>query len=119
MKRRKWLAGLGGALLIIGVFAPLTEILWIKVDFFLDGEGDGVVVLILLAVAAPLVLTQRFARLLWLPALLIAAVIVYDFFNIYGEVSDSPFASLGWGWLPLFGGAILMLVAAATDSSTE
>jgi hypothetical protein len=116
MQRRQMLAGLGIILLIVGVFSPVAKILWVETDYFKDGEGDGVLVLILLVVAAPLLLTARYPRVAWIPVALLAALLIYDFFDVYDVVKD--YGSLGWGWIPLFVGEGLLIAAAATRSKS-
>lgn len=112
MNRRQTLALLGGVLLVFGVFSPVAQALWITVDFYAGGEGDGVLVLILVAIATPLLLTGRFLRVALFPVVLIAAILLYDFLNIYDKTQEV--GGLGWGWLPLFAGEALLVAAAAT-----
>jgi len=116
MNRRQLLACLGGVLLIFGVFSPVAEVFWVKVDYFQDGEADGVLVLIFLAIAAPFLLTERFPRVPWIPIVLMGAVLVYDFFNFYDKVGTSY---MGWAWIPLFAGLILLVAAALTRTRQE
>jgi len=112
MNRRQLLAISGGILLVIGVFSPIAEVLWVTINYYLGGEGDGVIVLILAAIAMPLLLTERFPKTAWIPVVLIGAILVYDFFNL--QSNTQGFASLGWGWFPLFTGEALFIAAAAT-----
>jgi hypothetical protein len=58
-----------------------------------------------------LLLAERFPRVAWIPVVLMAAMLVYDFLDTYDLVSD--YGSLGWGWIPLFVGEALLIAAAA------
>jgi len=112
MSKRTMFAILGGILLVIGVFAPVGEVLWVEVDYFQDGEGDGVLVLIGLAIAVPFLFMNRYKRGLWIPALLIAGIVGYDFLHFYSDLGTE---FMGWGWIPLLIGAGLMITAAAVS----
>ncbi|NLX10617.1 MAG: hypothetical protein GXY36_13250 [Chloroflexi bacterium] len=109
--KHKLYAIIGGILLVIGVFAPVGKAFWVEIDYFLDGEGDGVIVLAALVITAPILLMRRYQRALWIPALIIAGTVGYDFLNIYTELGADTMA---WGWIPLLIGSGFMLAAAAT-----
>jgi hypothetical protein len=101
--------GIGGlVLLVIGVFSPVAEVLWLETDYWKDGEGDGVLILILAGIALPLIFWQRARWGLWIPTVLIAIICVIDFLDIVSEELAEP----GYGWLFLFGGTALLAAAA-------
>ena len=111
----------GCVLLVIGCFVPLFSVSFLgnlTVDFYSDGEGDGVLIIILTVISAIIVFARRF-KWLFIPGGLSLAIIVYDFFNMQSDLAGDELASAliqtEWGWLLLFGGAGLVLVAAALD----
>ncbi|MBN2305146.1 MAG: hypothetical protein JXQ72_11745 [Anaerolineae bacterium] len=95
-------------LLVIGVFSPVFKVFWIESDYWKDGEGDGVVIVILAVIALPLLFLRHHRWLLWIPTILIWLTLVYDFLDIVNE----ELIDLKYGWIFLFGGAALLAAAA-------
>ena len=122
------LAGAGTAAL--GTFLPvLTLPLGASVNYFKNGQGDGVLVLILSALVALFALTDL-KRFSWIPAGLSLGVVTYSMVNVASaldqaksnlerELAGNPFAGLAtglfetvnleYGWFFLFLGPIVSL----------
>lgn len=105
-------------LLIVGCFVPLFSVFGLVTEnYFKDGEGDGVLLIVLTVISFLLVLTNRY-RGLFISGGLSALLIVYDFF----DVLSIDLVDLEWGWFLLFAGVILLLVVAFAgyqDSKVE
>lgn len=119
IKTNKQPVGIGACfLLIVGCFVPLFSVFGLVTEnYFKDGEGDGVLLIILTVISFLLVLTNRY-RGLFVSGGLSALLIVYDFF----DVLSTDLVDLEWGWFLLFAGVILLLVvtfAGYQDSKTE
>lgn len=134
MKDKKMLFGtLGSVLLFIGVFAPIVKAPFVgDINYFSNGKGDGVIILILAVISIFLVLAKKF-KFLWLTGLLSLGLLLFTFINFQIKMSgivkefntsmaDNPFAGLGssmiqsiqiqYGWALLVLGSILLLVSA-------
>lgn len=133
MTLRKKLALVGSLLLIIGVFMPIVQLPIVgSIDYFRNGRGDGVVVLVLGAVSLLVALSNKYGWL-WLTGVASLATEGFTLIsfsktvaetqsNLSQELAGNPFSSLAdavfqsirlqWGWLPLIGGAVLLLFAA-------
>jgi hypothetical protein len=133
MDKKQIIAIIGAILLFFGVFAPIVSVPILgSLNYFHNGEGDGVIVLALAAATIALV----FARLykgLWLTGGGSLAVLAFTFINFQSKMSEvrtsmakdlagNPFAGLGeaalssvqlqWGWAVLVIGACLVIAAA-------
>ena len=130
----------GVGLLFLGVFAPLVYVPIIgDINYFQNGKGDGVIILIIAAVATVSILLKKY-RSLWIESVATLAVLAYTFFDfqdrlekaqaqLNSNLTDNPFAGLGemtlnmvqiqWGWGVLVFGAILLLVTAIRDTHTH
>ncbi len=124
----------GSLILVLGVFSPLISMpVMGTLNYFQNGKGDGVIVLIL-AVASLLLSVSRRYRALWVTGLASAGLLAFTFINFQmhfdklksemkTELADNPFAGLAnlateavqmqWGWAVLIAGTLLILVAAA------
>jgi hypothetical protein len=133
--RRRTFAVTGILLLVIGVFLPVFEITLFgqstTIDYFRDGDGDGLFVLILAAVAAFLLYIKLFhwLRYAGIGAIIIMVITLFDYFNNKSQIreeyssDDSNFFSqvmsqmadnsvtLEWGWIILFVGASMLIYA--------
>jgi hypothetical protein len=111
-----------------------------EINYFHNGRGDGVLVLVL-AVASFVLVLIRWYRELWITALGAAAIMAFTFFNFRSEMSqatrqmetelkDNPFRGLAdlavqsvqlqWGWAVLvIGIAFLIVVAAMKDTDDD
>jgi hypothetical protein len=134
MTRKIILGLLGSGLLFIGVFLPLVRLPFIgNINYFQNGQGDGVIVLILAAISFILVFMERHD---WhyVTGGLALAMILYTFVNIqfglarsradlHTELAGNPFRGLAevamqsiqmqWGWAVLLLGGLLLIASAA------
>lgn len=119
----------GSALLILGTFVPILSLPIVgTMNYFSNGQGDGVFVIGIAAVSFLLIGLKRF-RWLWLTGIASLALIGYAFFNFVlgmrqmgSEVAQDDAFGLGslmmqsvqlqWGWLVLVAGSVLTLLAA-------
>jgi hypothetical protein len=129
---------LGCVLMAVGVFAPLVRIpIFGEINYFYNGRGDGIYVLGLAGISLLLVM-KRWYGWLWVTGGASMGMIVYSFYRftigmadletelasqyagdggLFDELASSlsealiESVQLQWGWLPLFAGALLLLVA--------
>jgi hypothetical protein len=119
MTNRQLLGILGSAILFIGVFMPMVKLPVVgDMNYFQNGRGDGVIILVLAVISFLLVLIGWY-RELWITSLGSAAVLAFTFFNFQSKMSqattqletelkDNPFRGLAdlavqsvqlqWGW---------------------
>ena len=139
---------LGSSFLAIGVFVPIVRLPIIgTVNYFRNGEGDGVIVLIL-AVVSLILVTKRMYRWLWLTSAASIGVLGFTLVNLISKISevkeemnkqmaelgDNPFRGLAegladaamgtvqieWGWVVLASGvALVMLCAGMKDKAGD
>jgi hypothetical protein len=103
---------LGGALLlIIGCFLPVASVAGIvNVKMLDDGKDGAIIVGILVIFAAPLLFFGKY-KFIIIPALLILAILLIDFFDIVGD--DTGFIDLEIpAWIFLFVGNALLFASA-------
>jgi hypothetical protein len=134
MTNRQLLGILGSAILFIGVFMPMVKLPVVgDMNYFQNGRGDGVIILVLAVISFLLVLIGWY-RELWITSLGSAAVLAFTFFNFQSKMSqattqletelkDNPFRGLAdlavqsvqlqWGWAVLVIGIVLLIVVAA------
>ena len=131
----RYTLGLAGSLgLILGVFSPLISAPIVgNLNYFQNGQGDGVLILIL-AIVALLATFQREYKYHGYIGLVALLVIGFTFYNVQGRMSEArdkmteglannPFRGLAeamagsiqmqWGWAVLAIGAILLIAAGA------
>ena len=121
----------GSILLFIGVFTPLVSLPIVgNINYFQNGKGDGVLILVLACMSLFLVLSKRFKGI-YITSFLSVAILAFTFFrfqwfmsNARGEMrkGDNPFKGLGetmldtiqlqWGWAILIIGVGLLFAAA-------
>lgn len=131
---KMFLGILGSIVLFLGVFAPFIKAPLIgSVNYFQNGHGDGVIVLVLAGISFILVLTRTYMGL-WITGLSSMAVLAFTFINFHLQISElkeqtakeldgNPFSSIGeamvkaisfdWGFGVLIVGAVLAIAAAA------
>lgn len=132
---RLLLGVVGSIVLFIGVFMPLFSVPIIgNMNYFQNGKGDGVVIIILAGVSLFLALTERFKGLL-ITGILSLAMMAFTFFGFQWKMSqaraamsksDNLFKGLGekmletvqlqWGWAILIVGAGMLIAAALIKS---
>jgi hypothetical protein len=133
MNKKQTIAIIGAILLFFGVFCPIVSVPFLgDLNYFHNGQGDGVIVLVLAVATVALALVRLFKGL-WLTGGGSIAVLAFTFFNFQSKMSDlrssmekdlagNPFAGLGqaalssvqlqWGWAVLVIGACLIIAAA-------
>lgn len=123
---------IGAFLLIIGVFTPIVSLPIIgNMNYFQNGQGDGVYILILAAVSLIPIFINRY-QWLWITGLLALTLITTTLLQfvwviaqlrhtVTEEAGDVLFGlvellvdavQIQWGWVPLITGALLILAAA-------
>jgi hypothetical protein len=141
--KRRLLAFVGTFLLFIGVFLPIMEIPIVgSVDYFRDGEGDGVIVLLFSLISLGIIFLNKYKFLLYtgIASLITILVTFADITVKMNEIKDeyaadmegNPFGFVGdamlesisysWGWLVLIAGAALLIYVAVSkklDDETQ
>ncbi len=134
MELRQSVGLIGSLLLFIGAFAPIVSVpLMGNQNYFQNGKGDGVVIVVLALLSLIGILGRQF-RLLWWTGLASLGVLLFTFVNFQLKLSElkdqmntqlagNPFKGLAdmavqaiqlqWGWAVLIIGAVLPLVSAA------
>ena len=134
-KGTKQLLGLiGSAVLFVGVFAPIVSVpIMGNINYFNNGKGDGVIVLVLAVISLIFVLLKKFKGL-WFTGLGSIGIMVFTFVNFQislantrtqmeTELVGNPFRGIAdiamqsvqiqWGWALLIIGAVLVIASAA------
>jgi hypothetical protein len=131
---------IGSILLFVGVFTPIVSIPIVgSINYFNNGKGDGVIILVLSLVSFILVLSRVYKGLLF-TGLGSLAVLIFTFINFYNkmnevtaqmetELADNPFKGLAdtainsvqlqWGWAILVVGSILIITSSAIKSKKD
>lgn len=140
MDTRKVIGLIGSAILFIGIFAPIMSVPIVgNINYFQNGEGDGVIILILAIISLILVLGEKY-RGLWFTGIVALGVMLFTFVHfqstmsqakadIDSKLTDNPFRGLAdmavhsvqlqWGWALLIVGAVLLIASAAMKDGTE
>lgn len=132
---RKQLFGIiGSILLFFGVFTPIISAPIVgSINYFQNGKGDGVIVLVLALISIGLVLLKKYGGL-YLTGAGSLAILVITFLNFQIRISQmqtemettlagNPFRGVAdvamhsiqiqWGWAVLIIGAVFLIAAAA------
>jgi hypothetical protein len=140
MNRQQIFGYSGAAILALGTFTPIVNLPIVgSVNYFNNGQGDGVFIL-LLAVAAAALTGFGKVKLLWIPGALSAILLLITFSRFIQVINDAksqltdslegnPFAGLAtglmnsiqlqWGWMFLFIGAIGLIVSSFISNGTS
>jgi hypothetical protein len=132
MKDNKTLALIGAAMLFVGAFMPIVSAPIIgSMNYFQNGKGDGVVIVILAIATAIFALGGHLKHVIW-PGLGAIAMLGFTFIRFQSkmsearasmetEMADNPFRGLAeaavnsiqlqWGWAVLVLGAGLVTYA--------
>ena len=128
----KSLALIGASMLFIGAFLPIVSLPIVgQMNYFQNGRGDGVVIVVLAAIIAGCAATERVRIVLW-PGLASLAVLAWTFIRLQNaigemrekmdaELAGNPFRGLAeaamgavqlqWGWAVLFIASLLVVIA--------
>ncbi|HPR07460.1 MAG: hypothetical protein H6961_09360 [Chromatiaceae bacterium] len=136
MNNKQLIGFVGAGCLVAGVFAPLISLPIVgELNYFGNGKGDGVFVLILAVTAFGLVAAHMYKAVL-VTATISAGLIGYTFFQfvsrmskVKGDLSASDPGSLAgsfsriasesiqmqWGWGLLIVGVVMLVTSAAME----
>ena len=139
MNTKQMLGLVGSVVLFIGVFAPIVSVPIVgNINYFQNGQGDGMIILVLAAISLILVLMERY-KALWFPGSASLALMLFTLVNFQTkmsqfkadmelELADNPFRGLAdmaissvqlqWGWALLVVGAALVIISAALKNKT-
>lgn len=131
----KVIALIGAMLLGIGVFLPVVRVPKMgTLNLIHGGRGDGMIILLLVAIIVALALLNRTRHVIW-PGIASLLMLGFTFSNVQSGLSrarrdmaakmdDNPFAAvadaatasiqLEWGWAVLVLGAIMVIAAGIT-----
>ena len=131
---------LGSIILIISVFTPIVSVPIIgSINYFQNGKGDGVIVLVLAVISFLFVFFNNYKGL-WFTAGSSLAVMMFTIYNFYFkiaqakinmkmELGNNPFSDfadialqsvqLEWGWAFLIVGVIFLLFSAGANAKGE
>jgi hypothetical protein len=138
MNNNQLLGIIGSALLFFGVFAPILSAPIVgNINYFMNGKGDGTIVLILAVISFVLTLMKKYKGL-WITGLGSVAIILITFIILQNrlssmksvmkrELAGNPFAGFAeimtqtiqfqWGWPLLIIGAALLIICAAKEQN--
>ena len=134
MSTKQYLGLIASILLLIGVFVPIVSVPFVgDMNYFQNGKGDGVFILILAIVSLISIFAKKY-KALWLTGPGSLAILIFTFSNFQVrmadvkkqmelELADNPFRDLAdialqsvqlqWGWALLIVGSVLLIVSAA------
>ena len=140
MKTKQLLGLMRSVMLFIGVFTPIVSVpIMGNMNYFQNGGGDGIIVLVLAVISLVLVLAQKYKGL-WFTGIGSLGVMLFSFINfrsvmsqakadMEAEFSDGLFGALAdmaiqsvqlqWGWALLVIGAALVIASAAMKEQTQ
>lgn len=140
MKTKQLLGLIGAIILFVGVFAPIVSVpIMGNMNYFQNGKGDGIIVLILAVASLTLVLTKNYKGL-WFTGAGSLSVMLFTFVNFQSKMSEmksqmesqlagNPFRGLAdmamqsvqlqWGWALLIVGAGFVIVSAALKEESK
>lgn len=128
----KSMAFIGAGILTLGTFVPIVSLPIVgNVNYFANGEGDGMLLVVLAAITAVLAFLNQTKHVLWsgLAAALMIAWALIRFANLKSEMqaqmdeelAGNPFRGLAevavqsvqlqWGWIVLIAGAGIIIYA--------
>lgn len=123
--RRQACAFAGTACLIFGIWAPVMEVLFFgEIAYAQYAQVESGVILALAVLAVLAAAFERF-RLLWIAGAGTLVVLLVTAYRVMAMVAEAPTAKeplmqawlqsvqMGWAWIPLALGAVLLLAAAA------
>ena len=136
MNHNRTVALIGAALIFVGVFVPIVSLpIMGSINFFMNGRGDGTILIALALAAAGLALAGRVRDVVW-PGAASLIFLGYAFLRFRSgmadareklerAVGDSPFRGLAeaamgsvqlqWGWAVLLVGGALVTWAGIAE----
>ena len=140
MKTKQLLGLIGSIVLFIGVFTPIVSVpIMGNLNYFQNGKGDGVIVLVLAVISFILVLANKYKGL-WFTGIGSLGLMLFTFINFQlkisqakadmeSELADNPFRGLAdmamhsvqiqWGWALLIVGAVLVIASATMKDEAQ
>ena len=140
MNTQKILGLTGSAVLALGAFVPIVSLPIVgSINFFNNGQGDGIFIVLLAAVAAILTVLGQY-KFLWIPGSLSLVLLIFTLTRFLQVVNDAradltnslagnPFAGLAeglmgtiqlqWGWMLLFLGSLAIVSAPFVNRKEE
>jgi ABC-type antimicrobial peptide transport system permease subunit len=140
MNTKQLLGLVGSIILFVGVFAPIVSVPFLgNMNYFQNGKGDGIIVLVLAVASLALVLTKNYKGL-WFTGLGSLGLMLFTFINFQSKMSQiksqmesqltgNPFRGLAdmamqsvqlqWGWALLIVGAGLVIASAALKEESK
>jgi len=140
MNTKQLLGLIGSIILFVGVFAPIVSVpIMGNMNYFQNGKGDGVIVMVLAVASLVLVMTKNYKGL-WFTGLGSFGVMLFTFINFQSKMSQmksdmesklagNPFrgfadvamqsVQLQWGWALLIVGAGLVIASAAVKEESK
>jgi hypothetical protein len=138
MSKQQVMGLVGSIVLFLGVFAPVISVpIMGSMNYFQNGKGDGVIIIILAVISLILTLSGKYKGL-WFTGLCSLGVLAFTFVSFQVRMSEArsqmelelegnPFRGLAdmamesiqlqWGWALLIVGAALVISAAAIKGS--
>ena len=81
MNTKQMLGLIGSVVLFIGVFAPIVSVpIMGNINYFQNGQGDGMIILVLAAISLILVLMEKY-KALWFTGSASLAVLLFTLVN--------------------------------------
>jgi hypothetical protein len=140
MSKKQLLGLIGSIILFVGVFTPIVSIPFVgNMNYFQNGKGDGIIVLIFAVITLIMVLAKNY-KSLWYTGIGSLCVLLFTFINFQLKMSDikadmesklagNPFrgfadiamqsVQLQWGWALLIVGAAFVIASAALKEETK
>jgi hypothetical protein len=134
MDKKQVLGLIGSVVLFLGVFMPIVSVPFMgNMNYFQNGKGDGILIIILAAISLILTLSKKYKGL-WFTGFGSLGIMAFTFINFQMKMSSAradlqeklagnPFAGLGdlalqsvqlqWGWAVLIVGVALIIATAA------
>lgn len=124
MKKNQIIGSIGVALLAIGVFLPMITLPLVgSVNYYSNGQGDGILILGIVIVSVILLIMKKMKGLI-ITGILSFVMVAFTFIQLksslnellYGDEMGELFSEFikidyGIGWIVLVVGSILLLVA--------
>lgn len=135
------LAAMGFSMvLFLGVFLPIVRLPFVGTqNYFQNGTGDGVLIILLVAIALGMVAVKSVSSV-WIPGFLSLGVLAFTFFHLQSsiasahaelrhELAGNPFRGVGemaldavqmeWGWAVLIIGGLGLTISGVWAHTSE